>query len=61
MREAMKAARYPKALLVAGDDLGELGPREFSLTDMLKGADKALEIEPTHADDLAFWNFYSWV
>ncbi len=57
MREAMKAARYPKALLVAGDDLGELGPREFSLTDMLKGADKALEIEPTHADDLAFWNF----
>ncbi len=57
MRDAMDGERNPKALLVAGEDLGELRDREFSLTEMLGGAEKALEIEPTHGDDLAFWNF----
>ncbi len=57
IRQAMVGEKYPKALLVAGDDLGELRDGEFSLSEMLETAEETLEIEPTHGDDLAFWNF----
>ena len=57
VREGIRSSRYPKALLVADDSLPRLGERECSLEAMLKSASEALEAEPTHRDDLAFWNF----
>jgi benzoate-CoA ligase family protein len=57
VREAAKHGRYPHALLVAGETSLALGRGEFDLRSMLKSADERLEVEPTHRDDLAFWNF----
>jgi benzoate-CoA ligase family protein len=57
VREGAKSARYPKAFLVAGESTRDLKPGEFSLGEMIESADDRLEIEPTHRDDLAFWNF----
>ncbi|MGE5305265.1 MAG: benzoate-CoA ligase family protein [Alphaproteobacteria bacterium] len=57
VRRAARNSRYPKAFLVAGESLPALKPKEFSLSEMIAGADDRLEVEPTHRDDLAFWNF----
>ncbi len=57
VRQGMRASPHPKALLVAGEDLPSLEPREYSLSDLLARACETLEPEPTHRDDLAFWNF----
>ena len=57
VRQAAAHCRHPKAVLVAGDNLPELKEREFSLAAMLDRTADELEIEPTHRDDLAFWNF----
>lgn len=56
VREAAAQLKYPKALLVAGAT-GQLGDGEFSLHQMIESADEELEVEPTHRDDIAFWNF----
>jgi len=57
VRQGARDARYPKAFLVAGVGIRDLKRGEFSLDDMIESADDRLEIEPTHRDDLAFWNF----
>ncbi|OGA31073.1 MAG: hypothetical protein A3G80_08385 [Betaproteobacteria bacterium RIFCSPLOWO2_12_FULL_62_13b] len=57
VREAARNSRYPHALLVAGGSADGLRPREFSLRAMLESAADELDVEPTHRDDLAFWNF----
>lgn len=57
VREAAERSRYPRSLLVAGDDHPDLRDGEFSLRELLASADEHLEMEPTHRDDLAFWNF----
>lgn len=57
VRRAAAGSRYPKALLVAGANLPPLGKGEFSLGELLESAAEDMEIEPTHRDDLAFWNF----
>ncbi|MDP6173604.1 MAG: AMP-binding protein, partial [Rhodospirillales bacterium] len=57
VREAAQGQRYPKALLVAGETGAKLQGGEFSLPDLLAQADDTLEMEPTHRDDTAFWNF----
>jgi benzoate-CoA ligase family protein len=57
VREGARSARYPKAFLVAGESSRNLKPGEFNLGEMIESADDRLEIEPTHRDDLAFWNF----
>lgn len=57
VREGARNSRYPKALLVAGTAQSGLREGEFSLSEMVARADERLEIEPTHRDDLAFWNF----
>ena len=57
VREGIRASRHPRAVLVAGEDLPPLGPREYALSAMLERASDSLEPEPTHRDDPAFWNF----
>jgi benzoate-CoA ligase family protein len=59
LREAAGNLKYPKTILVAGDAGDPLCERELSLSRMLEGASNALEAEPTHRDDIAFWNFSS--
>ncbi len=57
VREASEKLKYPKAFLVAGENVPELREREFSLRPMIDSADEHLEVAPTHRDDIAFWNF----
>jgi benzoate-CoA ligase family protein len=57
VREAARTVGYSKALLIAGDSIASLHPGEFSLRELMKEADDRLEVEPTHRDDFAFWNF----
>ena len=56
VRQAAAGCRFPRSVLVA-DDAGELRKGEYSLRAMLEVADECLEVEPTHRDDIAFWNF----
>ncbi len=57
LRAAAARTRYPKALLVAGSATPALRAGEFRLAEMLESAGDELEVEPTHCDDIAFWNF----
>jgi benzoate-CoA ligase family protein len=57
VREGAAGSRYPKALLVAGKTVPDLREGEFSLQELIASADERLDVEPTHRDDLAFWNF----
>ncbi len=57
VREACEGFKYPKAFLVAGGHVNDLWQREFSLQEMMESVDDRLEVEPTHRDDIAFWNF----
>jgi benzoate-CoA ligase family protein len=59
LREACGRCKYPKALLVAGDGAEDLRPGEFDLRAMIESASEQLEIENTHRDDIALWNFSS--
>lgn len=57
VRKGAKGSRYPRALLVSGEGDPALEAGEFSLRKMLEFADDRLEVEDTHRDDPAFWNF----
>lgn len=57
VRQACAHRRYPRAVLVAGEGVHDLREREFSLHRMMQAVDERLEVEPTHRDDIAFWNF----
>lgn len=57
VREGSKNSRYPKALLVVGEVSGRLREGEFLFHRMVESAGEDLEVEPTHRDDMAFWNF----
>ena len=57
VRQGSQGLKYPKAFLVAGEPVRDLRQREFNLRTMLESADERLEVEPTHRDDIAFWNF----
>jgi benzoate-CoA ligase family protein len=57
VREACENLRCPKAFLVAGESVPDLREGEFSLRGMIESADERLEVEPTHREDIAFWNF----
>jgi acyl-coenzyme A synthetase/AMP-(fatty) acid ligase len=57
VREAAAKLKFPKVFLVAGENADDLSEREFSLRAMIEAADERLEVEATHRDDLAFWNF----
>lgn len=59
VREGSKNLKYPKTFLVAGENVRDLQKGEFSLRGMIESADDCLEVEPTHRDDVAFWNFSS--
>ena len=59
LRAAKRTSRHPKAVLVAGEGADELERGEFDLGRMIAMADAQLDIEPTHPDDIAFWNFSS--
>lgn len=57
VREGARSSKFPKATLVAGEEVPELKKGEYSLNDLIKSADDHLETEPTSKDDQAFWNF----
>jgi acyl-coenzyme A synthetase/AMP-(fatty) acid ligase len=57
VREAAEGLKYPLAILVSGESVPALRNREFSLRAMMESADEHLDAEPTHRDDIAFWNF----
>ena len=57
VRPAARRSKFPKAMLVAGNDIPHLEEREFSLNTLIQSADDHLEPEPTSKDDMAFWNF----
>jgi benzoate-CoA ligase family protein len=57
VRQGARNSRHPKSFLIAGEKVPDLTPGEFSLREMLECAGDQLEVEPTHRDDLAFWNF----
>ena len=59
VRDAAQGLAHPKALLIAGDGDYALREGEYSLSALVAAADETLEIEPTHRDDPAFWNFSS--
>jgi acyl-coenzyme A synthetase/AMP-(fatty) acid ligase len=57
VREGGRGLKFPKATLVAGEDIPKLEEKEYALGPMLQSADGHLEAEPTSKDDIAFWNF----
>lgn len=57
VREAASGLRYPKAILVAGENEVALREGEYSLSALIAAASDELTPEPTHREDLAFWNF----
>ena len=57
VREGARNSSYPQAFLVAGGNSVHLRQREFSLEAMLDTPRDEPEVEATHRDDLAFWNF----
>jgi benzoate-CoA ligase family protein len=57
VRQGAQDAGYSRAFLVAGEGITDLRQGEFGLSQMIESADERLEVEPTHRDDLAFWNF----
>ncbi|MBW1802094.1 MAG: benzoate-CoA ligase family protein [Deltaproteobacteria bacterium] len=57
LRKASQHSKYPRAFLVAGEHAGGLGAREYYFNDMVASANEDLEVEKSHRDDLAFWNF----
>ena len=57
VRGSVRQAGFATSLLVAGNNLPELGPREHALNPLLKQASPALEAYPTKRSDLAHWNF----
>ncbi len=57
VRTATRNCRHAPALLVAGEAGPALERGEFELQSMLESASEHLEVEATHRDDLAFWNF----
>jgi benzoate-CoA ligase family protein len=57
LRAASSTSKYPQSFLVAGSHTVPLGEGEYRLTEMLDCASDELEPEPTHRDDVAFWNF----
>lgn len=57
IREAGRASKFPKAILIAGKPPKDLKKGEYSLEEMARSADTLLETEKTTRDDIAFWNF----
>jgi benzoate-CoA ligase family protein len=57
LREGARNSRFPKAVLIAGENLPELRKGEYSLNALIQSASSKLEAEPTSRNDLAFWNF----
>ncbi len=57
VREGARNSRFPRAILVAGEDLPELGEKEHALGKLILGVDSHLEAEATDKNDIAFWNF----
>jgi benzoate-CoA ligase family protein len=57
VREGMKNTRYPVNILVVGAPLAKLKKREYDFYSLVNTATDYLETEPTHCDDIAFWNF----
>ena len=57
VREAAQGRNRPQSLLVAGEAIPRLRNGEYGLRRLMEKADDRLEAEPTHRDDIAFWNF----
>lgn len=57
VRKGIQSSRFPKAVLVAGNDLPELRKGEYPLSSLIQSASPNLEAEPTSRNDLAYWNF----
>lgn len=57
VRNSVRQASFATSLLVAGEHLPELGPKERALKPLLKQASSLLEAYPTKRTDLAHWNF----
>lgn len=57
VREGARKSKFPRAVLVAGEDLPELEKNEYSLNELAAEADKRLDAEITGKNDIAFWNF----
>ena len=57
VREAVKGLGFIKAVLVSSKNPPRLQEKEYHLQGMTEGAPAELEAEPTHRDDVAFWNF----
>lgn len=57
VRKGVQNSRFPKAVLVAGNDLPELRKGEYPLSSLTQAASPKLEAEPTSRNDLAYWNF----
>ncbi len=57
LREGVRNSKFPKVVLIAGENLPELRKGEYSLNTLIQSASSELEAEPTSRNDLAFWNF----
>jgi benzoate-CoA ligase family protein len=57
VREGVKNSKFPRGVLVAGEDLPELAKGEYSLNELVRTADSHLDAEATGKNDTAFWNF----
>jgi len=57
VREGCERCTHRPGLLAAGAGVADLRPGEFSLRDRIAQAGDTLEVESTHRDDPAFWNF----
>ncbi len=57
VREGAKGSRFPKAILVSSTDPPKLEKKEYHLQSLIEVAGEHIEAEPTHREDIAFWNF----
>ncbi len=57
VREGAKNTRYPRVMVTVGVPTSRLEKDEYDFYSLVGTASDRLETEPTHRDDLAFWNF----
>ncbi len=57
VREGARDSIFPRAILVAGQQVKGLGKGEYDINELLTHASPVLEAAPTSKNDFALWNF----
>lgn len=57
VRGGARGSRFPQAILVSSPDHLKLEKNEYHLQSLMQTTAENLAMEPTHSEDIAFWNF----